>query len=151
MKHAIIAAIIGTSTLLASGSAAAQAKPEDVIKYRKALMVMQANSLRPLAGMVKGQRPYDKDIAIRNAAMLELTGKMLMETVAAGSDKGAETRAKSEIWSDAAGFKKASDNFTAEGTKLSEAAKTGGIDAIRAQLGAVIKSCDGCHDNFRSK
>lgn len=151
MKHALIAAIIGTSTLLASGTVSAQAKPEDVIKYRKALMVMQGNSLRPIAGMVKGQRPYDKDIAIRNAAMLELTGKMLMETVAAGSDKGAETRAKPEIWSDAAGFKKASDNFTAEATKLAEASRAGNIDAIKNQLGSVIKACDSCHDNYRSK
>jgi cytochrome c556 len=151
MKHAMLAAIIGGSTLFASGTASAQAKPENVIKYRKALMVMQANSLRPIAGMVKGQRPYDKDIAIRNAAMLELTGKMLMETVAAGSDKGAETRAKPEIWSDAAGYKKAADNFTAEATKLAEASKAGGVDALRAQLGSVIKACDSCHDNYRSK
>jgi cytochrome c556 len=151
MKHALIAAIIGTSTLLASGTVSAQAKPEDVIKYRKALMVMQSNSLRPIAGMVKGQRPYDKDIAIRNAAMLELTGKMMMETVSAGSDKGAETRAKPEIWSDAAGFKKASDNFTAEATKLSEAAKAGNVDALKAQIGGVIKACDSCHDTYRSK
>ncbi len=151
MKQALLAAIIGTSTLLASGPAAAQAKPEDVIKFRKALMVMQSNSLRPIAVMAKGQRPYDKDIVIRNAAMLELTGKMMMEAMAAGSDKGAETRAKPEIWSDAADFKKISDNFTAEASKLSELAKTGNFDAIRGQLGAVIKSCDACHDNYRSK
>lgn len=151
MKHALITALIGTSTLLASGTASAQAKPEDVIKYRKALMVMQANSVRPLAAMAKGQRPYDKDIAIRNAAILELTGKMMMETVAAGSDKGAETRAKPEIWSDAAGHKKVSDNYSAEAAKLSEAAKAGNVDALKAQIGGVIKACDSCHDAYRSK
>ena len=35
MKKALIAAVIGSSTLLASGTASAQAKPEDVIKFRK--------------------------------------------------------------------------------------------------------------------
>ena len=152
MKHALITALIGTSTLLASGTASAQAKPEDVIKYRKALMVMQANSVRPLAAMAKGQRPYDKDIAIRNAAILELTGKMMMETVAAGSDKGAETRAKPEIWSDAAGFKKVMDNFQAEAAKMVQVAKTAkDVDAVRGQFAALGKSCAACHDNYRTK
>lgn len=42
MKHALIAALIGTSTLLASGSVLAQVKPEDVIKYRKSVYTVAA-------------------------------------------------------------------------------------------------------------
>lgn len=35
MKKVLMAATIASATLLASGHAAAQAKPEDVIKFRK--------------------------------------------------------------------------------------------------------------------
>src|SRR5689334_15726116 len=97
----VIAVVTGFGATM---NAAAQQKPEDVIKYRKSLMGVQSWSMRPIGAMVKGQMPYDKDLVARNAAMLDLTGKMMLEGFAAGSDKGADTKAKPEIWSDGAKF-----------------------------------------------
>jgi cytochrome c556 len=70
---------------------------------------------------------------------------------AAGTDKG-DTRARPEIWSDAAGFRKVAENFQAEAAKLEQVAKTAtSIDPLRAQVGAVARACSACHDNYRSK
>lgn len=57
MKHALIAALIGTSTLLASGSVLAQVKPEDVIKYRKSVYTVAAWHMRPSARWSRARCP----------------------------------------------------------------------------------------------
>lgn len=94
MKHALIAALIGTSTLLASGSVLAQVKPEDVIKYRKSVYTVAAWHMRPLGAMVKGQIPFDQAVFLKNAEMVADIASVAPEAFAPGSDKGAETRAK---------------------------------------------------------
>ncbi|MCW5576887.1 MAG: cytochrome c [Burkholderiales bacterium] len=152
MKKALIAAIIGTSTLLASGAASAQAKPEDVIKFRQGSFQVVGWHMRTLGGMAKGQIPYDQAEFTRNAEIVAMMSTVVPHAFAPGSDKGAQTRARPEIWSDAAGFKKVMDNFQAEATKLAQVAKTAGaVDQIRGQFGALAKSCGACHDNYRTK
>jgi len=151
MKKVMLAAIIGTSTLLASGTAAAQVKPEDVIKFRKGVYQVIGWHVRPLGAMVKGQMPFDQAAFARNAEIVAMMSTIAPHAFAAGSDKG-ETRAKPEIWSDAAGFKKAMDNFEAEASKLAQVAKTAtSVDQVRGQFSAMSKSCGACHDNFRTK
>ena len=148
MLVGIVAAMASFGTIT---NASAQQKPEDVIKYRKSLMGVQSWSMRPIGAMVKGQMPYDKDLVARNAAMLDMTGKMMLEGFAAGSDKGADTKAKPEVWSDGAKFKSANEAFQAEAAKLADVAKTGDFDKIKVQFGATAKACSNCHDNFRNK
>ncbi len=151
MKHALIAAVIGTSTLLASGTAAAQAKPEDVIKFRKGVYQVVGWHVRPMGAMVKGQMPYDQAEFVRNAEIVAMMSTVAPHAFVAGSDKG-ETKAKPEIWSDAAGFKKVMDNFQAEAGKMVQVAKTAtSVDQVRGQFGALGKSCGACHDNYRTK
>jgi cytochrome c556 len=152
MKKALLAAIIGTSTLLASGTAVAQVKPEDVIKFRQSVYTVIGWHVRPMGGMVKGQIPYNQAEFLRNAEIVADMSKIAPHAFPAGSDTGATTRAKPEIWSDAAGFKKVMDNFQAEAAKLAEVAKTAtSVDQVRGQFGALGKSCGACHDNFRTK
>ena len=67
-----------------------------------------------------------------------------------GSDAG-NTKAKPEIWADAAKFKTAQDNMQGEMSKLATIAKGGNIDAIKAAVGATGGSCKTCHDAFRKE
>ena len=143
---------ITVSTLLASGTAVAQVKPEDVIKFRQSVYTVIGWHVRPMGGMVKGQIPYNQAEFLRNAEIVADMSKIAPHAFPAGSDTGATTRAKPEIWSDAAGFKKVMDNFQAEAAKLAEVAKTAtSVDQVRGQFGALGKSCGACHDNFRTK
>lgn len=152
MKQVLLAAIIGTSTLLASGTAAAQAKPEEIIKFRQSVYTVIGWHVRPLGAMVKGQMPFDQAEFLRNANIVADMSKIAPHAFPAGSDTGAKTRAKPEIWSDAAGFKKVMDNFQAEAAKLAEVAKTASsVDQVRGQFGALGKACAACHDNYRTK
>lgn len=152
MKQALIAAVLGTTTLLASGGAFAQAKPEDVIKFRQGAYQVVGWHVRTLGGMVKGQIPYNQAEFARNAEIVAMMSTVVPHAFAPGSDKGAPTRAKPEIWSDAAGFKKVMDSFQAEAGKLAQVAKTAtSVDQVRGQFSAMSKSCGACHDDYRSK
>ena len=149
----LIGTTVAASLLLAGSVAHAQVKPEDVIKFRKSVMTIQAWHMRPMATMVKEQRPYDKDAFAYNAQVIGLTARMKGEAFAPGTEKAVdvETRAKPEIWTEPEKFKQALDRFQAEASKLVEASKAGSLDAVRPAFGAVAKSCSACHDAFRTK
>lgn len=66
-----------------------------------------------------------------------------------GPDSGAKTRAKAEIWSDAAGFKAAVTKLEVEAAKLEKVSKTGDINAIKDQGKALGGACGGCHKVYR--
>lgn len=125
-------------------------KPEDAIKYRKSVMTVMSWQFQPLGAMVKGERPFDKDVFVKNAAYLEVLSKMPLEGFVAGSDKG-ETKAKPEIWTEMDKFKGGMDKLQTETAKLAQLAKTGDMNMIKAQFGETAKSCKACHDNFKSR
>ncbi|MBC7916454.1 MAG: cytochrome c [Rhodoferax sp.] len=126
------------------------AKPEDAIKYRQsALFVMQQNFAR-VATMAAGRAPFDAKVAAESAANAEFMSKLPWVAFGEGTDKGGNTKAKAEIWSDKAKFMEYSEKMQGEMTKLNAAAKTGNLDSIKAAVGAVGGSCKTCHDAFRS-
>ena len=151
MKKSIICLTVAVIACSVAGSAFAQRKPEAIIKERQSLMTMQNWALRDIAMMVKGQQPYDQAIAARSAALLNVTNKMILEAFPPGTESGAPTRAKPEIWTDTEKFKQALERLQADTPKLTEAAQAGTLDALRGAFSGVVKGCDGCHDSFRAK
>ncbi len=148
---ALISAIIGSILCISACGVAAQAKPEDVIKFRKGAYQVIGWHNATLARMIKGEMPFDAAEFARNAEIIAVMSNVVPNAFVAGSDKG-ETRAKPEIWSDAANFKKAVDSFRAEATKLAQVSKTATtLDQVRSQYAATTKTCGACHDNFRNK
>lgn len=153
MKKSIICITLAAIATGIAGATLAQQKPEEVIKYRKSVMTIQSWHMRPMAAMVKEQRPYDAEVFAYNAQVIGQTARMKAEAFAPGTDKAtdAETRAKPEIWSEPEKFKQALERFQAEAIKLVEASKVGTLDAVRPAFGGVAKACGACHDTFRTK
>ena len=140
----------GALLLLAMGlPAQAQfAKPEDAIKYRKASFTVMAAHFGRLGAMANGRAPYDAKAAADNADVVATLAKLPWAAFGEGTDKG-DTRAKPEIWKEAAKYKEAADKMQAEIVKLNTAAKAGNIDALKVAFGPAAASCKACHDNFR--
>lgn len=124
------------------------AKPEDAIKYRKASYTVMATHFGRLGAMASGRAPYDAKAAADNAELVATLSKLPWAAFGEGTDKG-DTRAKPEIWKEAAKFKEASEKMQAEVVKLNVAAKAGNLDALKAAFGPAAASCKACHDNFR--
>ncbi len=124
------------------------AKPEDAIKYRKSSLFVMGQHFGRIGAMAQGRVPYDAKVAADNAAVVEVMSKLHWAAFIEGTDKG-ETRAKPEIWKDAAKFKEAADKLQAEASKLNAAAKTGNLDNLKTAFAATGGACKACHDNFR--
>lgn len=124
------------------------AKPEDAVKYRKASYTVMAAHFGRLGAMANGRVPYDAKLAAENAELVVALAKLPWTAYGEGTEKG-ETRAKPEIWKEAAKFKEAADKMQAEVGKLNVAAKAGNVDALKAAFGPAAASCKACHDNFR--
>jgi cytochrome c556 len=132
-------------------AAHAQFKPEESIQYRQGIFKAIRWNLVPMAAMVQGKMPYDQQAFLQRATRLQQLSEMPWEGFGPGTDSGAKTRAKPEIWSDAAGFRQAHEAFRAETPKLVAAAQSGNLDQIRPVFQGVTKACDNCHDKFREK
>ena len=131
--------------------AAAQVKPDTLVKQRQSAMVLQGKyfngQLRPVG---QGKAPYDAAAVQRNAVLLEALSKMAWDGFAP-STKDIKSRATPAVFTDTAKFKEAQDRFQAEATRLVEVTRKGDEAAVRAQIMAVDKTCTGCHDNFRER
>ena len=132
------------------GIATAQVKPEDTIKNRKSSLTLVQSHMRTIAAMLKGERPMDAALVAKNAALIETLAKAFPEGFPPGTDRG-DTKARPEIWSQPDKFRQATNRYQGEATKFTEVAKTGNVDNITAQFGALAKSCGACHEDFRTK
>ncbi len=148
----LVAATMAAATLaVLSGTAAAQTfqKPEDAIKYRQSSLTVLAAHFGPLGAMANGRIPFDAQAAARHADVIAVASTLPWAGFGPGTDKGATTRAKPEIWSENAKFKAAADKMQAEVQKLAAAAKTGNLDNLKAAFGPAAGTCKACHDDFR--
>ncbi|HEX4885215.1 MAG TPA: cytochrome c [Casimicrobiaceae bacterium] len=148
LRFKFAAALVLAGTAI---TAHAQFKPEEAIQYRQGVMKAQRWNLVPMAMMVQGKMPFDQAVFLTKAQRLNALSSMTADGFVPGSESGAPTKARPEIWSNGAGFKQAADQFAAETPKLVAAAQSGNMDQIKAAFQGVVKSCDNCHDNFRSK
>lgn len=147
LKVAFAAALCVVSV---AGAAHAQAKPEDLLKYRQGVMRAVAFQNGPLNAFAKGEAPWSPAMA-QKAANLAALATIAGDVFPPASQNIPNSDAKPEVWSKADDFKKAMAAFQAETAKLADLAKAGNADAIKAQIPAVGKTCGGCHDNFRVK
>jgi len=147
MTRLLFAAALGLATAL---PAAAQFRnAEHAIKYRQSVMQLQAFHFGRISAMASGRIPFDAKVAADDAALLDTIDKLPFVAFLDGTDKGGNTRAKAEIWSERAKFDAAAVKLQDEAGKLNAAAKTGSLDAIKAAAGGVGQACKACHDNYQ--
>ena len=154
MKKRILLA--GFALALGAGytlPAFSQAKPEVLVKQRQSAMTLQGKYFGPLAGMAQGKVPYNAEVVARNAAYLDVLDKMPWDgfTESTKDLKDVKTAALPAIWNEPAKFKEAQERLQSEVSRLVSVSKSGDEAAVKAQIGAVGKSCGGCHENFRQK
>jgi cytochrome c556 len=121
------------------------------IAYRKAVYTVLAANWGPIGAVLRGA-PYDaKEIgkrAERVAFMAGLAAEAFPEI-----SKDGDTKAKPEIWTDAAGFDKAMAVLVDSSAALAALVKTDqtNSDAFKAAAGKLGQACGGCHRNYRAR
>ena len=129
--------------------AAATAAFADPISDRRALMKAHGKAMGTLAPMVKGEAPFDANVALAALEQLNKTAGQLDIAVLwpEGSGVG-ETKSSPKIWEDPAGFQAAVDKFKADASAAVAAAPQD-VTALGEQLKALGANCGTCHQAFR--
>ncbi len=145
----ISAAVAATFTFGAS----AQVKADAAIEYRHSVFEVIGWNFKPMAAMVKGEAPYDKEAFAKRAANVATMAPMALEGFAPGTEKGdkEKTQAKPAIWEKMDDFKGKMSKLAEESTKLAAISKTGTFDEIKKQFGATGAACKACHDDYKQK
>lgn len=142
-----VAVVMGVA--VAQG-ALAQAKPEVLVKQRQAAMTLIGKYFGPMAAMAQGKAPFNASVVQRNAGFVDNLSRMPWDGFDA-STRSLDTRALPAVFDDAAKFKEAANRMENEAAKLVAVSKSGDEGAVKAQIGALGKSCGACHNDFRQK
>jgi cytochrome c556 len=131
-----------------------------------AIGVARADGLDPIAVRQAGMSLNNGDFAfIRSvvaakgdvkplegpAKAISMWAKLIPAVFPAGSDKGGDTKALPEIWSDREGFEKIAVAMGEAADKIAVAAKAGDADAVAAGTKELGEQCGACHRHYRAK
>lgn len=124
------------------------------IKARQGEMQLRSFNAGPLFAMAKGKMEYDAATATTLANNLKLMLDLNMgKAWPAGSDNSkypGKTTSLPKIWETYPEISNYGKKY-AEAVSALAAEAGNGEDALKAKMGALGKSCKGCHDEFREK
>lgn len=154
MKLKLLSVLIA-SLLILSTTALAEGPHDKAIKARQSMFQLYSFSTGVLGDMAKGKIEYNAELAQEMADNLNAAANLGQSAFwPAGSDnsnsENARTRALPKIWETFPEISK--NNQELKDAAAALAAEAGnGLDALRSNMGAVGKSCKGCHDTYRAK
>lgn len=151
MKKTLVLAAVAVAMGSLAGLAAAQVKPDVLVKQRQSAMTLIGKCWGPIAGMASGKvSPYNADVVSRNATYLENLAQMPWDGFH-DSTKGEKSRALPAIWEQKAKFDELAQRLQTETAKLGEIARKKDEAGVKQQYAAVGKVCGACHESFREK
>jgi cytochrome c556 len=130
---------------VAVGGAAVAVIAADAFQDRHMAMEAVGDAMKPLGAMAKKAAPFDAAVVKASATTIADNLKKAQGLFPAGSG-GGESRAKPEVWTDAAGFEKGMKDGYAAAVALQSVSDEA---AFGPALGALGGSCKSCHDKYR--
>ncbi|WP_265499278.1 c-type cytochrome [Paracoccus beibuensis] len=146
MRQIALAAAIAVT-----GAAALAQSPEDAVEGRHGFMTMLSIEMGALAGMAKGEVPYDEAMATaaaRNLMALASYDAPKLFVEGTSSEDLDDSDALPAIWQDR-------EDFEAQFAALQEAAQgidqqvTGGQESLGPVVQKLGVTCRDCHDSYR--
>ncbi|HEV7308295.1 MAG TPA: cytochrome c [Ensifer sp.] len=144
-----IRALMLAAALAGLGVTAVTAADEPQVVRQQAMKKVGA-ATGALAGIAKGEKPYDAEVVKASLTTISETMKTFPDHFPAGSETGHETEASPKIWENM-------DDFKAKAAKLGTDAATvlaqlpADQAAVGAALGGIGKDCGSCHESYRLK
>lgn len=154
LSRAAIAGAAGLGLCVLAGPVLAQAGPQGpaakAVGARQEGYKQLGAAFKTINDELKASRPDMAAIAQAATRMRDLSvAAPRWFPKGSGPEAGVKTRAKPEIWTDAAGFAAAQRSFQTETAKLQTIAASGDLAALRVQVRATGATCGGCHDKYR--
>ncbi|WP_296870417.1 cytochrome c [Tibeticola sp.] len=150
-RPALILALFAAAAALAGCSAEPpDDHPGQPVAKRRAIFKQFAKTLEPMGLVAREREPYKREKFLANAEELARLAREPWGYFTPDANYP-PSRAKPEVWSQAADFQRAQDQYVAATQTLLTAAKGDDLDAIRRAVNAVQDQCTSCHKQFRTK
>ena len=144
-----VRAMVAILALTAAGAAFSHSGASGIVKERMDAMSAIAKSLKVVGTMIKGEAAFDAGSVELAAGEIANHAKMVPHMFPDGSNKK-PSEALPAIWTDWDKFTKLAASMETSAQDLAEAAKSATeTSGIRAQFGALAKTCKACHSDFR--
>lgn len=152
MAKKLLKATVASLSLMAAPIALSHLVNEQPMQsYRQSYFTVLSMNFGPIAGMVKGDIPWDTDMLMARAEDFHAIANIdVSRAFAPGSDKGT-TRAKPEIWENTDDFLEKYQALRTAADGLLAAAKTGDRGTVGAAVRETGGACKACHDEYKSK
>ncbi len=124
-------------------------KSDDLIAARQAGFDLQGGVLAAMKAVVDAGGSVKP--LTDGAKGLSSWGHVIPSMFPEGTESGRNTKAKKEVWSDRAGFEKASANFAAAAEKLAALAEVDDKAGFAAQFKETAGACGACHRGYRER
>lgn len=144
--------LIALTVVGTSGLAWAQAPktPAEAVQYRQQQMKNLGGAFKGVNDQIRSGSPDLAVIRSHVPAMQKVAAELpTLFPAGSGPEAGVPTQAKSEIWSNRAGFDAKVAQFQAAVQGLATASASSDTAAIVAAAGPVGQGCQGCHSEFR--
>lgn len=145
--------LVGAAAAAAVGSAAyAQFSPKEAVTVRVSGYRETGAAFKTLNDQLKRDAPLK--------VMLRASARRIAQTAhdqygwfprGSGPESGEKTKAKAAIWTDAAAFKAAQDNFQQQADRMSKAVDAGDVGQMKTAAHALGEACAACHNKFRER
>lgn len=146
-----LAVVSGLAAVLFAAAAAAAVKPETAIHYRQSVYTMIGWNFSPMVGMIRDKTPWNQTEFALHAERISQLAPQLLEGFPQGSDQGAETEAKADIWKNMDDFKAKMDDLVKQSKLLAEVAKSGDEAKMKEQFKQTANACKACHEKYRAE
>lgn len=137
-----------TALVIAGCGASAVIAADDPVKVREGLMKQIGGSMGAIAGIAKGEKPYDAEALKTALTTISTSIKAFPDQFPVGSEANSEASPK--IWENM-------DDFKAQAAKLGSDADMllaqlpADQAAVGAAAGVLGKNCGACHQLYRVK
>lgn len=133
---------------LFAGTASLAGAQEDIIHLRQALMNSNQEATKVIVAMLRNQIPFDAAIVSAALTTISHETEVFPTFFPPGTETGAETEAKPEIWANMADFQAQAAKMTTDAAAAAAAAG-GDRQAFLAAFKTVSDNCNACHEKYR--
>lgn len=147
MKQLVLIAA-ATAAIVATAAIAA---PADTIRMRQANYKQIGAAMKGINEQLRNSTPSIPAIRAASRNILGFAPQVLRWFPrGTGPEAGVRTRARPEIWTDHAGFRRAGAGLLVAARNFDAAARRGDLVAIRAAAPGLAHACSNCHDDYRA-
>lgn len=136
---------------LTAAEATSEKQARTALKFRQSMFQLIRSNMGDLGAMAKGHKPFDAAVMEKNGMRLEQLSLMIGDYLALDTRKyKLDTEALDKVWVETDEFAEKIEALTTAAQNLQLAARAGDESKFRPAIGAVGKSCKGCHDSFKA-